>query len=268
MRAGYDARRRNRRIGTAAHGHGADNRLVIPRPRASGLQPTVRLGEYRVVHRQVAGRRRTFLVERTRADCWHACTIDDLCRILSHMPAADLAGPDLLFILRQPTRKQQLLAPVWGRLCFWLNIGPYEGTAVVLDAEQTPRTLRWSRHLDPSSARERGRLLDDGHEAAVDRRGTTFRVTLQSARNTQLYRTLPHEIGHLVDFDRHSTDRYRQRTALEREEAAHRYADSFRHRLAAAGHIPFPRIADPGSIRADGLDPADFLAPDSADTGD
>jgi hypothetical protein len=129
---------------------------------------------------------------------------------------------------------------------------------VVLEAVQTPSTFRQPHRLPPFAARERQRLLDDGHDTGTDRRGVTFRVTLHSARNTQLYRTLPHEIGHWVDYRRHSPQRYWQRTVREREEAAHRYADAFRQRLAAAGHIPFPRIADPATMRADGLDPADF----------
>jgi hypothetical protein len=265
MRAGYDARRRNRHIGTAAQGHGADNRLVVPRPRAAGFRSELRLGEYRVVHRQVAGRRRTFLVERTRADCWHACTIDDMCRILRHVPAADLDGLRL-FVLRQPTRKQELLQPVWGRLWYWINIGADSGAGVVLEAVQTPSTFRLRHRLRPFAARERQRLLDDGHDVSTDRRGVTFRVTLHSARNTQLYRTLPHEIGHWVDYRRHSPERYWQRTSREREEAAHRYADAFCQRLAAASHIPFPRIADPVTIRADGLDPTDFRPPRRPDT--
>src|SRR4029453_11322085 len=108
----------------------------------------------------------------------------------------------------------------------------------------------------PDQAREQRRLREDGHRVTSDRRSVTFHVTLDSARATQLYRTLPHEVGHWVDYQRHVArpggdpgsdrwqalwDRYWRRPEREREDAAHRHADTVRRRLARSGRTPLPR---------------------------
>ncbi|MDJ0797430.1 MAG: hypothetical protein QNJ51_11470 [Calothrix sp. MO_167.B12] len=47
--------------------------------------------------------------------------------------------------------------------------------------------------------KELERLREDGHRTATDKRHYLISSTLDSIRNTQLYRTLHHEIGHYVD---------------------------------------------------------------------
>jgi hypothetical protein len=127
MRPGYDARRRNRHQGTAARGHGSDNQLVIPSAR--GALPGIavqQVGAHRTVHRDIAGKRWTFVVERTYRDSWHACSVDDLARMLSFIPAGHHEGLSLV-ILHQPTRKYRLLNGAWGQLSYSVDIGRYEG---------------------------------------------------------------------------------------------------------------------------------------------
>jgi hypothetical protein len=83
-----------------------------------------------------------------------------------------------------------------------------------------------------------------------------IRVTRQAVRNTQLYRTLPHEIGHWTDFlERVRRDDNTDRPVREREQSAHRYADAVRGRLTRNGDIPFHQIIDRASLLADQLDP-------------
>ncbi len=88
-------------------------------------------------------------------------------------------------------------------------------------------------------------------------------------RNTQLYRTLPHEIGHYVDYlekvkessrnepDRRSAleDQYHSRPSKEKEASAHRYADNFRKQKTEEGFLPFDRILDQGNIKQMGMSP-------------
>jgi len=275
MRAGRDARRRNRNIGTGARGHGRDNRLVIPNPWRERDVYSERLTEYREVTRQVHGERVTFLVERTRPDRWHACTVDDVTRVLRALPASDQEIFELV-VLRQPTRKQELLSPVWGRLRYHAMIGRHEGPALVLEAAPATGILRRPRRAGPEEARDQQRLRRDGYPVTTGRRHVTFHLSLELVRTTQLYHTVAHEIGHWADYsahlltgdplsptpeERYLEERYWTRTGRDHEELAYRYAEEARDRLERAGVIPFPRLADPVAMLAEGLDPSDFLPP-------
>jgi hypothetical protein len=105
-----------------------------------------------------------------------------------------------------------------------------------------------------------------------DRRGFTITPTLDSIRTTQLYRTLPHELCHHVDYRSKITDQakdqadyHRRRDACfarpprENEEFAHRYAEEQVHRLRNESVIPFYRLDAPAALKKDGLDPAWFM---------
>lgn len=274
VRPGYDARRRNRHQGAAGRGHGSDNRMVIPSVRSElgaiswrswpGL-PVQRVGAHRTVYREIAGKRWTFVVEPTSAGAWHACSVDDLARMLSLIPADDHEGLDLV-ILHQPTRKYRQLDGAWGQLCYSVELGRREGAAIVLHAFPAGASWSWGRGrgLTPDDHQELERLRQDGQEITRRGRKLTIHATWQAVRNTQLYRTLPHEIGHWTDFlERVRRDDNRDRPVREREHSAHRYADAVRGRLTRNGDIPFPPIIDRESLLADQLDPDDFIPPGS-----
>jgi hypothetical protein len=273
MKPGWNPTRRNRNLGTAKRGHGQDNRLVIP-CRGPDYAPFCEvLSGFRAVARAVAGRPFTVLVEPTRPDCAHCCTVDDLFAVLGHVPAGDLDGLGLL-VLRQPKRKEQILSPCWGRLRYSAEVGEHRGPAVILEAVEPTRRIRWPRSLGPGQAAELERLRQDGHRIRSTRHGPVIEASLDSSRATQLYRTLPHEVGHWVHYLRNVArpsavapgtwpalwERYWQKPTAEREAFAHRYADELRRRLTAAGHIPFPRRFDERGIRRDGLRVEDFLS--------
>ncbi|MBA4045148.1 MAG: hypothetical protein C0471_12120 [Erythrobacter sp.] len=165
------------------------------------------------------------------------------------------------FVFRQPTRKQLTMSPAWGRLQYYAEITTVkghrlaEGPAIFLDALQVNRSLVWGTSLDPEHSQELDRLRADGHD--VQRAGRKFNITVSasSARNTQLYRTLLHEIGHWFDWlskveepaanggdwERLERD-YFARPKAEREAFAHRYADAQRAALEAKEAIPFDRM--------------------------
>lgn len=243
MRAGWNPTRRNRNIGTAKRGHGQDNRLVVPK-----AWPDDRVF-WEVLREPVVVRRRglAFVVEPPRPGSFHACTPDDIRAVLDFAPPADVNALDAV-VLRQPTRKQELLRPVWGRLAFFAGLG----TAIYLDA-QWPRPIRWSLSLDPEDARELERLRADGHPVRRDRRGWVVEPTWASIRVTQLHRTLLHELGHLVDWNRGAA---RARTRRAKEDFAHRYAAEVGARV-----VRTQEVVDAARLRADGLDPAWFTAP-------
>src|SRR5262249_2560248 len=256
MKRGWDATRRNRNIGTAKQGLGQDNQLVIP---SCGLKIYYeKLTEYKVTERSVHSRPLHFIVERTRVDSYHACTVDDIARILRHVPSPDFHGIDFI-VLRQPKRKEEIINPVWGRIAYFVEIGAHRGRAIFLEALNPSRSMRWSKSLTPDGQQELERLRADGHEIVATKHYHRINMRLESIRATLLYRTLLHEIGHSVDKDRDPIA-FDRKSSLEKENFAHQYADTMRERLIRFGIIPFDRMFDPKIIGRDGLSASDFTA--------
>ena len=273
-RPGFDATRRSRNIGTEKQGHGQDNRMVIPSRWSDDRVYYEVLRNPVPVVRRAAGNRVTFLVEPTIKGFVHACTLDDVCHVLAHLPADHWREIDLI-ILRQPTRKQNRLNPVWGRLIYYANVGRYEGPAIFLDAQDPDEPIRWTRSLDREGEQELARLEGDGHEVHRDRRHYLISRSLRSIRTTQLYRTLIHEVGHEVDWQRsvvwpfldregaeveeeRAQETYGARPSVEKEAFAHRYADETRRELETTGIIPFERQVSEAGLREDNLRPEWF----------
>lgn len=273
MRPGWNPTRRNRNIGTAKQGHGQDNRLVIPTGWPDDRVFSEVLVDPVVVPRSVGGSELTFLVEAPREGSFHACTVEDVCWVLQFVPPVHLNGIDLI-VLRQPTRKQELLRPVWGRMGYYAALGRraegrrWWGPAIFLEA-QTGRPIRWSASLSPDSEAELERLRADGHAVTRERRGWRIEPTPASIRETQLHRTLLHELGHWADWyeavvapardlaeREHLARVFRTRSHRTKEDFAHRYAAEVVARVARLGRQP----SDVERMRADGLDPAWFRA--------
>lgn len=272
-RSGFDPTRRNRNIGTAGHGHGSDNRMVVPLPHRGRRQVIEAVNDPNFVEIEVAGEVRTFVVERTRADTAHPCTPDDVVRVLSYVPANDIYGLDIV-VFRQPTRKQERLSPVWGRLSYFMEVGKTGGAALILEAGSTsPGVERFGRNLSLDARAELERFRQAGLPVVEHRRRFDVQLDFAGLRMTQLYRTVLHEVGHYVDYlqkverpseaDPSKTwfelwDRYWQRPQRERETFAHRYAETHGGRLTDAGRLPFDRLDDPERLRELGLRVDDF----------
>lgn len=268
VRPGWNATRRNRNIGTAKQGHGQDNRLVIPKGWPDDRVFWEVLRDPVAVHRTVGGSNLTFLVEPPRAGSFHACTVDDICYVLAFVPPEHINGIDLI-VLRQPTRKQEVLRPVWGRLAYYAATGRYSGTAIYLEA-QSGKPGKWSASLSPDDAAEMERLRADGHVITKEKRGHRIVHTPQSIRATQLHRTLLHELGHYVDWlesvvkpTRELEDEAEREHIIRAYRAKlHRVKEDFAHRYAADVVKRVPRLVAPmidlNGMKADGLDAAWF----------
>ena len=268
---GYNPTRRNRNIGTKSAGYGQDNKLVIPWAWADNRIFYERLVDPVVVEIQVGSVSKHVIIEPTIKGFIHACTVDDIQRLLELIPVEHI-NDITAFVLRQPKRKEQILSSVWGRLIYSSDLCGFSGPTVYLEAQNFEQPLKWSKSLTPEGAKELERLREDGHVVVTDKRQHIINCTLDTIRNTQLYRTLPHEIGHYVDyltkveepskdnFDLWSVlnDKYHSRPSQERESFAHRYADEFRKQQIARGTIPFERMFDDAKMRAVGLDPGWF----------
>lgn len=256
MRPGWNATRRNRNQGTAKRGHGQDNRMVIPCAWRSGRPFYEQLRSPVIVTRGVPSGI-PFYVEPPRADCRHACTIDDVVHVLRRLPS-DHVQSIAAIVLRQPTRKQAILRPVWGRMIYSTSLGPRVGPAIFLEAQVAGLQWVFARSTRPEDEQELARARQDGHRVVRDRRGWRIESTTAAIRATQLYRTLLHEIGHhadrLASIERsESVERFFARPYLEREAAAHRYADEWAGRLQASGVIPFAPRHALDAFRRDGL---------------
>ena len=273
----FEPTRRNRNIGTAKRGRGKNNRLSIP-IRGDHLF-WERIDRAVEVQRVIGNRVLRFFVQSTTGDCLHSCTVDDLVKMFSYLPADDWEEVGAV-VLRQPRRKERLLAPVWGRLAYAADLAGvggrvvYSGPAIILEAVNPSVPMKFGRSIGSEEMDELDRLMADGH---VVRHGRIHEVysTLQACRATQLYRTLLHELGHWVDFlekvERPSLqspgqyeillNRYHNRATREKERVAHDYAGRVLQTLSETGAVPFDRILIPERLQKDGLRIEDFSAP-------
>jgi hypothetical protein len=258
VKAGHNPTRRNRNIGTSKRGHGQDNRLVISICDPEAVYHYESLTSYTSISRLLHGRSITFLVERTRTDCYHACTVDDIAHLLQHIPPTDLEGIELI-VLRQPKRKEEILNPLWGRVAFYVEIGKHRGRAIFIEAVNLTKPMRWSKSLIPDYEIELDRLRKDSHKITTTNRHHIVSSSLESVRMTQLYRTLLHELGHHMDYSSNQKA-FGRKTSHDKEAFAHRYADNLRQRLTKRKVIPFERIVDSERMQTDGLQMSDFMA--------
>ena len=260
MNAGRNATRRNRNIGTDKQGQGQNNKFDIP-THVSYPNSKVYfedLKNYRSVGRIIKGYLITFLVEETRDDCVHACTVDDITHVLQNVPAADLEYLPLI-ILRQPKRKEEIINPAWGRYIYYARIDEHEGSAISLEAIDLSKPIRWSKSLSPDLQTELERLKTDGHSIETTKRHHIVSLTLELVRATQLYRTLLHELGHHVDRMR-DEEAFETKTSKDKETFAHKYADNLREKLKQKGILPVERIFDIGSLESDKMRVENFGA--------
>lgn len=191
--------RRNKNIGTSKQGYGQNNRLKIPDRYSDSFVFYERLGKYTKTYREINGNRFEFVIEETREGVRHACTVDDLAKMIRHIPPADYEDLNLI-VLRQPTRKQETLSSVWGRLIYSYEFENDYRPAIILEAMDCERAMKWSKKLTPNDKKELDRLRKDGHPIVEGKRFYTAVYEVENVRNTQLYRTFPHEFGHYVHY--------------------------------------------------------------------
>ncbi len=255
MKPGWRPERRNRKIGTSSAGFKHRNRMAIPRHFSyedesyfhSRINPDITDIRHfpDSPHFPIA-----FLYETPREGCTYGCGIEDVFSLLSHLPEDDRCVIDMI-VFRQPTRKQASLSPVWGRAIYCTEIAGHVGAAIILEAIELGKPIKWSRSQDPEDAAEFERLSQDyGHEVTADKRGYKITPTEHSVRNTLLYRTLLHELGHLAHYTQdvltkpdalidEAMETYFSRPQSEREAFAHRYAEETAAKLRNEGVIPF-----------------------------
>ncbi|WP_429965222.1 hypothetical protein [Enterococcus sp. AZ072] len=192
--------KRNRNAGTKKSGFKRQNPFNIPAENRLSFYENLNLQA--TVQKKINGKRVTFLVEKLSSGYSYACTVDDLCRVLTYCPVEDLTGLSL-FILRQPKKKETILSPCWGRFVYEFN---YQGTvqpAIIIEAVNPAKEIVLKvSDVSLFFQRELDQLGKEGHEIRRIGKKVMVKSSLQSVRSTQLYRTVLHEVGHHVQTKR------------------------------------------------------------------
>ncbi len=248
--------RRNKNIGTENQGYKKQSKFDIPSSWQDSKVFFEKLSEYKKVKRNINGYDFLFIVEKTKKDYFHACTIDDLEYLLHFIPS--IYYQDLrTIVLRQPKKKEQIFSPVWGRLVWWYEFESDDPPVIILEAVKQNSKFSRSRKLDIDSQKELQRLRDDGFDFTETKRSFETILTIEKVRKVQLYRTLLHEIGHYYQFLT-NIDNFDNIPSSEREVFAHRFAHELKIKLEKQEIIPFSRKFDEKSLSYSGLDVYDF----------
>ena len=265
----FNPSKRNRNIGTAKQGYGQNNRNVISDSWHDLRIYWDKLVEYTVVKRNINGKEYKFLIEKTRKNSIHPCTVDDVTKIIELLNPNDLEDLNLI-VFRQPKRREETLKPVWGRLNYFVEIDKHEGAAIMLESFDFDRTIKWSKSLKNEDRKEFERLLQDRHKMTESKRDFIIHPTIVGLRNTMLYRTFIHEVGHYVEYlekierpSRKNSDYdfwadYDKIPSQEKENFAHTYAGKVTKELTRKRLIPFDRILNEKSLKSENLDISDF----------
>lgn len=264
----WNPTRRNRNIGTLKSGRSQNNKFVIPDRWSDFKIFWERLVSPVICPVAIKGHNLTILVEPPTLGSIHASTPQDIIRVLGLVTQEHLEEIDVV-VLRQPKRKEEILKPAWGRFIYYADLGRYSGPGVYLEAMQTNAVIRWGNKLTPFYEKELSALEADGHEIERVRRGYNIKTTPASVRSTQLFRTLPHEIGHAVDYLKHSLNpsidatteaesefirkTFNSKPTLDKEEYANRYAKEFFDRNSDV--LPFNRDFEKQELVNMGLNP-------------
>jgi hypothetical protein len=260
MRPGWNPTRRNRKIGTKAQGYGQNNSLVIPSSHHKASSFWESLKDYVVVRRTIGEKVQHFFIEPIHREGWfYPCTVDDVGKLLTKIQPVALEVFDFV-VFRQPTRKQEVLSSVWGRARFEFVLDHYSGSAIVLEARSL-EPYTWSKSLNPENASELERLRNDGHQIEIRKRDILIKPSVESLRNTVLYRTLLHEIGHHVDYQLSSDEEWNSKITREKEDMAHRFASEMYESLQQRNCVPFNQTFDLDQMGKDQLNPQWFLPP-------
>ncbi|MFC0425633.1 hypothetical protein [Chryseobacterium scophthalmum] len=253
----FNPTRRNRNIGTENQGFSQDNKLKISTPYGTLKSFYERIEKFQTEIRIINEHEFLFITEETRENCFHSCSVNDLAKIIQHIPKEDY-GELRFIILRQPKRKEEIISPVWGRLIYSFEFENEYFPAIVLDSIDLNKKLIWSKKQTIEDQKEFTRLKEDGHLFIENKRNFVSELKLESSRNTQLYRTLLHEFGHYVhclevverpgnddeDYDAKEIrdNHYMSLPKVEKEKFANQYADRLKKRLTDDKIIPFENI--------------------------
>ncbi len=248
--------RRNRKIGTKSSGYSKPNDMRIPeswQDKHGNCSLYYERLELTHVEEVSIGRFKIrILYERPHDGFTYGCSPTDIIKLLELVSGSVLDMPEII-AFRQPTRKQSQQFPVWGRFLYFAEFGREQGTAIVLESQQLGASLKLAKNMSLERRAEYERLIADRHCFAETKRHFEAQLDEDGIRNTILYRTLLHELGHLADYHQKvlceqtaldpdqgvAAELYFSRSTSEREVFAHRFAEGLSQSLKDEGEVPF-----------------------------
>jgi len=249
--SGRNPARRSRNMGTTAQGFKSRNTFAIPSPQQGNHRFYERLVNPVESSMMLGPHEFTVLIEPALDGFFYYLSVPDVLEVLKLIPEIDRHGIDLI-VFRQPKRKERIFSPVWGRMAYWADFGKHSGTSVVIEAIAHDYSYKIDKDIGPVFARELEALKADGHRVMAGAKNIEITCPPDAIRNTQLFRTLPHEIGHNVDFTQkvrnvqgdweELRNLYFARPQREREQFADRYAATVMAPYRANAIVPFPPL--------------------------
>ena len=256
MRPVWRPERRNRNIGQSWSGYSQFNDMRVPESwkdkhgNVSAFYERLNFVEEQLV--TFGDAECAILYENPSEGFSYGCGPCDVTTVLKALDGILPAFPDII-AFRQPTRKQQQQQSAWGRFVYFAQIGSHSGSAVILEAQELGTKIRWSKRMSVDDRAEYGRLVADGHVFVETKRHFETVLVEEAVRNTKLYRTLLHELGHWAHYQQDvvdgrtaldednevAQDLYFARPRSEREVFAHAFADKLSTVLRENGVIPF-----------------------------
>jgi len=219
--------KRNQNIGTKKSGYKKQSSFDIPFQNWKPFYENLKIQEQ--CQREVNGKTFTFIVEKLKSNYIYACSIDEICKVLSYCPSEDLEGLSLV-ILRQPKKKEEILSPCWGRLIYEFNYQAKLQPAIIIESiDINEDIIIKGTDVSPFLQKEIEQLKNEGHEIKITNKKIIIKNTMQSVKNTQLYRTVLHEVGHYV-FKKRG---YNINNHEEKETFANTYAKNIKKLMPA-----------------------------------
>jgi len=249
--------RRNKNIGTSKQGIKKQSVFRLPFDSKNFLDFYEKLNSCRKLEIDLGHKKMMFVVETTKKGFIHACSVEDIIHILKSIPFTYWGTLEMI-VLRQPKKKEVFISPVWGRLIYSYSFENQYKQTIILESVDYSKKLKWSKKLDADSQKELSRLKDDGHLIIEQKKQYIIKMNGESVRNTQLYRTLLHEIGHLYHFAITDKEKYKKILSSEKEYFAHQLADKLKKELEEKQIIPFGRKLNAEFIQNYNLSITDF----------
>lgn len=266
---------RNRNIGTAKQGLSQNNKFSIPDRWSHYGVYWEHLENPVLWPFEVNGHSMKMLIEPVRPGYLHSVTPHDIRQLLSLIEKQHLEEIELI-VLRQPKKKEEIMQPVWGRFIYYAYLEKFSGPSIYLEAVKSGQVIKWSKKQDPFYMKELDALGKDGHVIKAAKRNFEISTSPDAVRNTQLFRSLPHEIGHAMDYLNNSIipsaeagseeesdyiyESFKAKPFKDKEEYANRYAREFYEKWQRQGFLPFDRVVNEKELLEIGVELSWFIA--------
>lgn len=188
----YNAVKRNRNIGTKKSGFKKQSNYKIPDKFLSESYSKADKSQVFVHNRPI-----TFYIDKLKNGYDHACTIEEVISVLNQLPAEDVCGIKNIYF-HQPSRKKEIFTPMWGSLRYYA--GPNFSPIIIINAQKIPFVYKSNLEVIPFWKDELEFLKKNCESYTLTKRKHILVFQKEHIKQIQLYRTVPHEIGHWVDF--------------------------------------------------------------------